>query len=356
MKKLCVNLKERSYNIFIGAKLGGLGLALRRELAQARRALVITNPRVKKLYFPVLAEGLKRAGFDVSVSAIPEGEKYKNLDTVSKLYSACLSHRLDRRSCIIALGGGVVGDIAGFVAATYMRGVSLVHVPTTLLAMVDSSIGGKTGVDLKEGKNLVGAFYQPEIVWADISVLNTLPERELRNGLSEVIKYGVISDRNLFSFLEKKSNISINEFEEIVLRCALIKAKVVEQDERELKGLREILNFGHTAGHAIETLTGYSCLSHGEAVAIGMNIAAGVAETLGLLSDKDSKRITNVLSLHHLPIVVDKKLSASKIINLMWRDKKVIEGKLRMVLPTEIGKVIVHPGVPPDAVLKELKS
>jgi len=346
MKKITVNLKERSYPIYIGARLGRLGSGLS-GFKFSRRVLVITNTTVKKLYFSALEKGLKKAGFSVYVKAIPDGERYKTLETVSALYEDCLRAGLDRRSPIIALGGGVVGDIAGFVAATYMRGLPFVQVPTTLLAMVDSSVGGKTGVDLAAGKNLVGAFYQPSLVWMDMSVIKTLPERQIRNGLAEVIKYGIIGDAAFFSLFENKAMPS---YEKMVEVSCLAKAKVVEEDEYEKKGLREILNYGHTIGHAIETATGYKKYLHGEAIAIGMVAAAAVAARMGLLKEADRRRIENVIARSGLPVAFDKTIPAGKILSLMSRDKKVVDGKLRMVLPVKIGKVVIAAGVAPEIV------
>ena len=346
MKKITVNLKERSYPIYTGARLAGLGSELA-KFKFSRRVLVVTNTTVKKLYFPVLRAGLEKAGFSVSVSAIADGERYKTLQTVNALYNECLRAGLDRRSPVIALGGGVVGDIAGFVAATYMRGLPFVQVPTTLLAMVDSSVGGKTGVDLPGGKNLVGAFHQPAFVWIDTSTLKTLPARQLINGLSEVIKYGIIGDADFFSLFEAKK---LPSYEKMVEASCLSKAKVVEADEYERKGLREILNYGHTIGHAIETATGYRKYLHGEAVAIGMNAAAAIAASMGLLKDSERRRIENVIARAGLPVRFDKTIAAGKILSLMSRDKKVVDGKLRLVLPVKIGKVIVKAGVSPEVI------
>jgi len=268
-----------------------------------------------------------------------------------RAFLAALAAGIDRRSLVVALGGGVVGDMAGFAAATFLRGVPLVQVPTTLLAMVDSAVGGKTGVDLREGKNLAGAFYQPVMVLADTATLETLPPRQLRNGMAEVIKYGVIKDRRLFDSLqrigEKERMPSAKEFDEIIRRCCRIKAGVVEIDEREEKGVREILNFGHTFGHAIETLTGYKTYNHGEAVAIGMVLAGRLAQRLGIFHEQE--RLENVIRAFGLPTEVKGFLPAQKIIAIMIKDKKVRNGKLRFVLPVSIGKIIVRE-VPPDAV------
>lgn len=353
MKKLTVQLSTRSYPIYIGADIAALGAALAAQ-PFTRRALVVTNTTVKKLYAGRLVAGLKKAGFETTLVAMKDGEQHKTLDTVKDLYVACLKARLDRRSPLIALGGGVVGDVAGFVASSYLRGVPFIQVPTTLLAMVDSSVGGKTGFDLAEGKNLVGAFYQPKMVWIDTATLKTLPERQIRNGLAEVIKYGVIADNIFFSWLEKVirpgTKISAAEYEKIVLRCCAIKAGVVSKDEFEEKGLREILNFGHTFGHAVETLTGYRTYNHGEAVALGMVMAGTLAKRAGMFSANDFARMARLIAAAGLPVCLDKKLSPSAVLNLMMRDKKVRNGALRLVLPRKIGSVIVRADINKDLV------
>ncbi len=345
MNTVKVKLKERSYSILSGSPLARLGGFLAGEF-RARKVFVITNTKVNALYAASVTKSLERAGFEVSRAIMPDGERYKTLATVEKLYRQAVAVRLDRRSLILALGGGVVGDVAGFVAATYMRGVPFVQVPTTLLAMVDSSVGGKTGVDLPEGKNLVGAFYQPKAVWIDPSVLGTLPAREVRNGLAEVIKYGVIADKKLFSNLEAALPFDGDIPSAVIQRCCEIKARVVEQDEYEEKGLREILNFGHTFGHAVETLTGYSLYRHGEAVAIGMNLAGRLAVSMKLFSPEAQQRLENLLKAAGLPLIPSKKLSPNAMINAMMKDKKTREKKLRLVLPTAIGKVIVASDIP----------
>lgn len=354
MKKIRVALGERSYPIYIGAKLKNLGC----KIPRAKKALVVTQSFAKK-YQGAVRDSLRRAGIVATFSFIPEGEKYKNLKTVELLYEKCLKEKLDRNSCIIALGGGVVGDIAGFVAATYLRGISLIQVPTTLLAMVDSSIGGKVGVDMAEAKNYVGSIYQPTLVWIDESLLRTLPEREFRNGMAEVIKYGVIADKKLFESLEKNfssSHIATrNQLTAVIARCVSIKAQVVCKDERETKGLREILNFGHTLGHAIETITRYKEYSHGEAISIGMCAAGLIAEKLALWKTEEQKRLKKLLLKTGLPILLRKRISEESIAHVLMRDKKVRGGELRYVLPITIGKVIVKK-IPLKLALEGLRS
>jgi 3-dehydroquinate synthase len=356
MQKIIVDLGKRSYPVCIGASVADIG-TLMRGRPLTRRALVVTNPTVKKHYFAALARSLQREGFAVAACVLPDGEKYKTLDSINKIYRAALRARLDRRSPIIALGGGVIGDMAGFAAATYLRGVPFVQVPTTLLAMVDASVGGKTGVDLKEGKNLVGAFYQPDLVLIAPSTLATLPARQLRNGMAEVIKYGVIRDRALFAFLEKRlaagrGRLPSRDYEAVIARCCRIKAAVVSADEREEKGVREILNFGHTFGHAIETLTGYRKYCHGEAVALGMHLAGRLAGTLGMFTE--SARLDRLLAAAGLPAVYKEKLSARQVLAAMRSDKKAHAGIPRFVLPTAIGKVTVRE-VPAAKVAQVLK-
>lgn len=354
MKKIIVRLGERSYPIWIGVSLKNLGS----KIESARKALIVTQPFAKK-YEKIAANSLLRSKIQPSFVYLPTGEKQKNLQTVQALYHKCLQEKLDRSSCIIALGGGVVGDIAGFVAATYLRGISLIQVPTTLLAMVDSSIGGKVGVDLAEAKNYVGSIYQPTLVWIDETVLQTLPEREFRNGLAEVIKYGVIADKNLFEILEKNLSLPLTAYclplRTIIPRCVSIKARIVSKDERETKGLREILNFGHTLGHAIETLTHYREYSHGEAISIGMCAAGAIAQKLGLWNSENQRRLTNLLFRTGLPLFLRKRLSEKSVATVLMRDKKLREGELRYVLPVRIGKVIVKK-IPLKLALAGLRS
>jgi 3-dehydroquinate synthase len=350
MKKIIVDLQDRSYPINIGVRLDQLGRYLKGQ-EYGPKAIVVTNTTLRKRYLPELVKGLTGAGFTVSTAVIPDGEKYKKLSTVEKLYRAALAAKADRSTVVIALGGGVVGDITGFFAATYMRGIPFVQVPTTLLAMVDSSVGGKTGVDLPDGKNLVGAFYQPKAVWIDLDTLKTLPARQLRNGLAEIIKYGAIADEQFFEWLEKVllRKLADAEFGWMIATGCAIKARVVEKDEFERRSLREILNYGHTFGHAIETLTRYRTWCHGEAVAIGMNLAAKFAVELGVLTAAAQQRIETLLATAGLPVTVPGRLTPRRMIDTMLRDKKVREGKLRLVLPERIGSVKVI-AVPADTV------
>jgi 3-dehydroquinate synthase len=358
MKTAAVSLPGgRGYGVHVGARLKGLGRAVA-PLIAARRALVVSPGPVARRYAREVMAGLKAAGFDARLAVIPDGERHKNLRTVEGLYRAALAARLNRKNVIVALGGGVTGDIAGFVAATYMRGVPVVQVPTTLLAMVDASIGGKTGVDLPEGKNLVGAFWQPVLVWADLEVLDTLPVQEWRTGMAEVVKYGLIADRRILDIVRSETLHSLRSdpalLRELVARSAAVKARVVSADERETKGLREILNLGHTFGHALETVTGYSAYTHGEAVAVGMCAAARLGSRLGTFKAADVPIVDSLVSRWGLPSRVRRPVSRPRILQAMARDKK---GAMRFVVPAGWSRAKVVAGVPRptvEAVLGEV--
>ncbi|MFC1892438.1 3-dehydroquinate synthase [Chloroflexota bacterium] len=351
MRNIEVKLGVNSYQVHIGhGILPRLGSWLRQS-GTADKLAIITNPSVKRLYGETLEQHLTQEGFAVTTLLVPEGEEQKSLETAGGLYRGLADFRAERTTPIIALGGGVIGDLAGFVAATYLRGLPLVQVPTTLLAQVDSSIGGKVAVDYDQLKNQIGAFYQPRLVVSDIATLSTLPAEELGDGLAEVIKYGVIADKGLFAYLEEnldqiKSFDSIT-LEEIVFRSARIKARVVEKDERDL-GLRNILNYGHTVGHAIETVSGLT-VGHGPAVAIGMVIAGRISNRLGLFSHEEQSRLERLIQRAGLPTespVPD----ISGIIRAMAHDKKIRNGRIRFVLPKSIGKVFVTDEVTPALV------
>lgn len=341
MEKVMVDLGKHSYPIYICQnQLHRLGEFVQQH-NPCQRALVVTNTTVEKLYGKVVQDSLQGAGITTTLVAIPDGEAYKTLDTAAQVYDAAFEFNLDRKSVVVALGGGVVGDLAGFVAATYMRGVPFVQVPTTLLAQVDSSVGGKVAVNHPRGKNIIGSFYQPKLVFADIATLQTLPQRELKTGLAEVIKYGVIWDAQFFAYLEthieQALGLDPQTVTEIVKKSCDIKAQVVAVDEREM-GLRAILNYGHTFGHAIETLTNYQKYRHGEAVAIGMVWAAKLAAEIGMLSPQESQRLTNLVDQYGLP-VQEQGLSAENIVQTMHHDKKAEGGQINYVLPTSIGTV-----------------
>lgn len=341
MEKIRVELGERSYDIHVGSDMSGR-LAETIKDFQFSRVALISNPTVYGLYGGTLLKSLEESGLAVSSVIIPDGEGYKDLLWAYYIYGELLKRKLDRASAIIALGGGVVGDIAGFVASTYMRGISLVQAPTTLLAQVDSSVGGKTGVNHPLGKNMIGAFYQPRLVWTDVNTLRTLPKSEFLAGMAEVIKYGVIWDEGLFRFLEENRNkileLEKNALTHIIKRSCEIKADVVSKDERE-GGLRAVLNYGHTIGHAIETVTGYTTYIHGESVAIGMYIAARLAFLLGMMDKGAVERIRSLIVSYELPAEVPSDLKPEELFSSMQLDKKSVAGKLRFVLPEKIGSV-----------------
>lgn len=349
MNKIFVNLKERHHIICIGEGiLNRIGNLLSKEKIHSKCAIV-TNPTVNALYGDKVKKSLESIGLDVFTLEVPDKETSKSLKEAENLYVKLLSKQFDRSSCVIALGGGVIGDLAGFVAATYMRGVNLVQAPTTLLAQVDSAIGGKTAVNLPQGKNLIGVFYQPNLVVSDVGTLKTLPEKELRNGLAEVIKYGIILDPVLFETIEKNiEKIKSRDMQiltEIVTRCSEIKVEIVKEDEKE-KGKRMTLNLGHTLGHALEAIKKYTKISHGEAVSIGIVFCAKISNELGMLDINEFERIVNLLQSAGLPTTIGEQLDTDRLLETMLRDKKVDEGKLRLILPKKIGRVVITNEVP----------
>ncbi|HEY6169635.1 MAG TPA: 3-dehydroquinate synthase [Verrucomicrobiae bacterium] len=360
MRIVRVPLGSRSYAIQIAP---GLLASLGAECARLKlgaRCAILSDSHVAKRFGRAAEKSLRAAGFEPISIVVPAGEVSKSLVTVQRCYDQLAAHRLERKSFIVALGGGVVGDLAGFVAATYLRGIPFVQVPTTLLAQVDSSVGGKVGVNLKAGKNLVGAFHQPRLVLCDLDTLGTLPDREFRAGLAEVIKYGVISDAKLFATLERDLDKLLarepQTLATVIARCCEIKAYVVAQDETE-SGLRAILNFGHTIGHAIENISGYGKYLHGEAIAIGQVAAAKIsAEILGL-SAAEVARITRLFERAGLPTQI--KLTASARVRLlaaMKLDKKVAAGEIKFVLAKRIGNVVCGQRVPGAIIHRALDS
>jgi len=342
MPTVHVNLGPRSYDIEIAS--GNLREAAMLCDAEADDAqtVIITDSNVAEHYVDPVVESLEGLGCDVSVLEVDPGEPSKAPEVATELWEEMLDHGADRKTVVMALGGGVVGDLAGFVAATFSRGLRFVQVPTTLLAQVDSSVGGKVGVNLPTGKNMVGAFWQPRGVLIDVTTLNTLPDREFRAGLAEVVKYGVIQDAEFFAYLERNvAKVNARDTEVltyIVQRCCRLKADVVEQDEREETGLRAILNYGHTFCHAFEAGTGYETLLHGEGVAIGMMCAARLAERMGRVDAVFVERQRKLLAAFELPLDVPD-VDRDELVELMYRDKKVERGKLRFVLPTRLGHV-----------------
>ena len=347
MKRINVALGERSYPIYIGYNIFSQLPKLLQGIKG--KGIIVTDHTVKRLWGPRIERILRKSGLKMPIFSIKPGEASKSLDTAERIYHFLLKNGIDRKGFIIAIGGGVVGDLAGFVAANYMRGISVVQIPTTLMAQVDSSIGGKTGVNLNEGKNLVGSFWQPKFVFMDIQTLTTLPKRYLRAGIAEVIKYGVIKDKTLFLLLEKKLatllEVKKDIWQSIIWRCAKIKADVVSKDECETKGLRVILNYGHTIGHAVESLTKYHRFSHGEAVALGMVAVAKLAHKMGYLGQKDLDRQICLITGLGLPVdirdICRGKKYKENIIKKLKYDKKNKDGKIRFVLARRIGEVIV---------------
>lgn len=324
MSLLRVNLGENSYDIVIDSGLlPTLGTRCR-ELGLTGVAAVVTNPLVASYYAETVTGSLAAAGYAVALIQIPDGEEYKNSATLGMIYDGLVEAGVDRSSFVVALGGGVVGDMAGFAAATWLRGIPFVQVPTTLLAQVDSSVGGKTGIDHPRGKNLIGAFYQPRLVLIDVDTLKTLDSRQFRAGLAEVVKYGVTLDAQLFELLEQQveSLLGLERalLVEVILRCCALKAQVVELDEKE-SGLRAVLNYGHTLGHAFEALSGYSGLVHGEAVAIGMALAASLSRRLGHCTQSDVERIVSLLGRCGLSATVPS-FERRQLIEALMADKK----------------------------------
>ncbi|BAQ65344.1 3-dehydroquinate synthase [Geminocystis sp. NIES-3709] len=343
---ISVPLPNNSYNIHIlNNGLLTLGEKIK-ELNLGKKILVVSNPQIFDYYGNLTVDSLEKAGFSVNYHLIPAGENYKTLEYLAQIYDSTLKFSLERNSTLLALGGGVVGDMTGFAAATWLRGVNFVQVPTSLLAMVDASVGGKTGVNHPQGKNLIGAFYQPKLVLIDPTVLKTLPDREFKAGMAEVIKYGVIWDKSLFEQLEKANNLdSLDNFDgvllsEILVRSCQAKAEVVSQDEKEA-GLRAILNYGHTIGHVIESLTNYETFVHGEAVAIGMVAAGKISVEMGLWTESEAKRQNLLIEKTGLPTIIPSYLDIDAAIAHLQTDKKVKGGKVRFILPTAIGKVII---------------
>lgn len=341
MKTLNVDLADRSYPIFIGQQLL-TNAELFTPYISGKQVMIVTNTTVAPLYLEKVKQAL--VGYQVDEVILPDGEEYKTLETLNLIFDALLTKRHNRTTTLIALGGGVIGDMTGFAAASYQRGVNFIQVPTTLLSQVDSSVGGKTAVNHALGKNMIGAFYQPKAVIADIDSLNTLPARELAAGAAEVIKYGLIYDLEfhhwLIANIDKIKQADAPTLSYAIERSCAIKAEVVAQDEHE-NGIRAILNLGHTFGHAIETYKGYGVWLHGEAVAAGMLMAADLSCRLGWLTQQQVIETRQLLEAIDLPCVPPSEMSEQDFISLMQVDKKVLDGKLRLVLMQEIGKAVV---------------
>jgi 3-dehydroquinate synthase len=355
MDSVRVNLGSRSYEIAFGASAEGFRFFLGRCCPRASKYFFVADENTQILAKP-LAESF---GHQATLAVIPSGEPSKSLAQVASLYTQLAAILADRQTPVVAVGGGVVGDLAGFVAATYNRGIPLVMVPTTLLAMVDSAVGGKVGINLPEGKNLVGAFHQPAGVWVNTQHLQRLPEREYRSGLAEVVKYGVILDAEFLHWLENHTAAILNQdskaIETIVARSCQLKASVVERDEREETGLRMILNYGHTFGHAFEVLGGYGNWLHGEAVAAGMACAARLSLKRGLISAEDARRQNQLLERFSLPTQIPSHWDPYALIEIMRRDKKNTSGRLRCILPIQLGEVRAFDDVSDDEIIQVLQ-
>lgn len=363
---ITVPLPDRSYPVIVAADglvhlgswlVGGETAALKPK----QRILLVSNPAIFKHYGQSVVESLKQSGYEVRHHLLPPGERYKTLGSIQKIYDAALDFRLERQSAMVALGGGVIGDMTGFAAATWLRGIPFVQVPTSLLAMVDASIGGKTGVNHPQGKNLIGAFHQPRLVLIAPPVLKTLPAREFRAGMAEVIKYGVIWDADLFATLEAAPRldqyryVSQDLLHTILTRSCQAKADVVSQDEKE-SGLRAILNYGHTIGHAVESLMHYKGVNHGEAVAIGMVAAGHIAEALEFWSAADNARQLALLQKAGLPTQLPQGLDFEAMLTTLQADKKVQDGRVRFVMPRGLGSAFVTSDITRPVILEALQK
>ncbi|RDE19106.1 3-dehydroquinate synthase [Motiliproteus coralliicola] len=354
--RLDVALDERSYPIYIGA-----GLLDQPELwtshIRSSQVCIVTNETIAPLYLQQVEQSL--ADKQLATVILPDGERYKNLDTLNQVFDGLLQAKHNRTTTLVALGGGVVGDMTGFAAACYQRGVDFIQIPTTLLSQVDSSVGGKTGVNHPLGKNMIGAFHQPRCVLIDTNSLNTLPDNELAAGLAEVIKYGLILDLDFLSWLEKNLDAlqqrQSEALAEAIYRCCQIKANVVAEDEKEA-GKRALLNLGHTFGHAIESHSGYGNWLHGEAVAAGTIMAADLSERLGWLSSADVERVKQIFSRAQLPLLPPKGMQPDDFMSLMAVDKKVLDGQLRLVLLRQLGEALVTADFSHEALQNTLSS
>ena len=352
-----VDLGERSYPIFIDAGL--IDSDTLAPFIPSGRAVIVSNTTVAPLYAARLTSALEAAGKQVDLLALPDGEQYKNLETLEQIYDFLMEKQVDRKTTLIALGGGVIGDITGFAAASFQRGVPFVQVPTTLLAQVDSSVGGKTGINHPRGKNMIGAFYQPRCVLADTDTLNTLPDRELSAGLAEVIKYGLLWDEDFLDWIEahidalrQRDPAAVTE---AIRQSCLIKAEIVRQDERE-GGIRALLNLGHTFGHAIEAGMGYGRWLHGEAIGAGMCMAAELSRRLGLIDPSACQRIERIVSAAGLPTRSPAELSPERLRELMSSDKKVENGRLRLVLLGRLGQARLIDNAPEDEIMAAIRA
>ena len=355
MQTLTVDLGDRSYPIHIGQHLLARTDLILPHLKR-KQVAIVTNTTVAPLYLEKLAGPLSAQGISIVPIVLPDGEQYKNAEVLNTIYDALLTHRCERNTTLVALGGGVVGDMCGYAAATFLRGVPFIQIPTTLLSQVDSSVGGKTGINHPLGKNMIGAFYQPQLVLADTETLNTLPDRELSAGIAEVIKYGLIRDPDFFAWLETNMHLLMGRNPQAlsyaIYRSCQTKAEVVAVDEKE-SGERALLNLGHTFGHAIENGMGYGVWLHGEGVAAGTMLAAQMSQRMGWLLTDDVKRIEQIFKAAKLPVDAPD-LGVEKYLDLMGLDKKVADGKIRLILLQAIGKAVMTGDYPQDKLLETL--
>lgn len=355
MRELTVDLGDRSYPIFIEQGLLTNPSVWSNYITKRGHVVVVTNTTVEQWYLNPLVNSLESLGMNVSSCVLPDGEQYKNLESFNQIMTFLLEHNCGRDTTLVALGGGVIGDLTGYAAASFQRGVDFVQVPTTLLSHVDSSVGGKTGINHPLGKNMIGAFYQPKAVIIDLDCLKTLPSRELSAGMAEVIKYGIIWDKDFFKYLEENTeniaNLDFSVLSEVIYRCCQIKAEVVHQDERE-GGLRAILNLGHTFGHAIETFMGYGVWLHGEGVATGMVMASQISLLRKWITREDFTRIVNLISANQLPVDKPAHMTTDDFLRIMVHDKKAQNGKVRFILPKSLGEAGLFGDVSQDEILQ----
>jgi 3-dehydroquinate synthase len=358
MRTVHIDLAERSYDILIGRQLLERTGEFLKERVKVGKAIIVTHPNINQLYGEQVKASLRQSGFQVECIEILEGEGSKSLEESGRLFDRLVEFNCDRQSVLVALGGGVIGDLTGFVAATFMRGIPFIQIPTTLLSQVDSSVGGKTAVNHPRGKNLIGAFYQPRLVVIDVDTLRSLQKDEFRAGMAEVIKYGVIADKELFEYIDRHAEailaLDVASLEHIIETSCAIKARVVEKDERESK-YRMILNFGHTIGHALEALTGYSGLKHGEAVAIGMVYAARISRETGRCSSAVCERIGGLVDKLGLPSRLPD-LRTREIIDAMYLDKKAENKNIRFILVKDIGSIEIAESVSEPVLKKVLED
>jgi 3-dehydroquinate synthase len=356
MKTLTVELGDRSYPIYIDTELLG-SARLIREHIKGKSAVIVSNTTVAPLYLKSVQSALE--GLRHKAIILPDGESYKTIDSLNLIYTQLLEDRFDRNTTLIALGGGVIGDITGFAAASYQRGIPFIQIPTTLLSQVDSSVGGKTGVNHPLGKNMIGAFYQPQAVIIDIKTLSTLPDRELSAGIAEIIKYGILGDAEFFGWLEDNMDKLLDRDADAlayaIARSCQDKANIVAADEKE-KGQRALLNLGHTFGHAIETGMGYGVWLHGEAVACGMVMAAQLSQRMGWIDQEAVHRTRKLIERAHLPVTPPQQITPQYFLDLMSVDKKVLDGQLRLVLLHAIGKAVVTDQFDPEALAEVLRQ